>query len=159
MIELIDLLRCGPLKDGMEQYPHALSQPSAILRYAHGFPEAGRGRFKRSNSGTSAFLVKETGTPKPATWSTSGSESCISFPYLSAMQPVTTILLSSFRSSAIFKIVSIDSSRASSTKAQVLTTIRSASFKSSVDFIPSANNVPAIFSESTSFFGQPRVTR
>ncbi len=158
-MELISRLRCGPLKDGIEQKPQALSQPSATLRYAQGLVDAGRGKFNRSNSGTLAFLVKETETPNPATRLTSGKTSCNSLPYLSAKQPVTTISLSSFLNSSRLKIVSMDSSLASSIKAQVFTTIKSALAKSSVASIPSESNDPANFSESTSFFGHPRVTR
>ena len=55
-------------------------------------------------------------------------------------------------------MVSIDSSRAASMKAQVLTTTRSASSGRSAADIPSATSVPASLSESTWFLGQPRVS-
>ena len=48
--------------------------------------------------------------------------------------------------------------RASSMKAQVLTTTTSAFAGSSVATRPWATSVPAIFSESTWFFGQPSVS-
>ena len=55
--------------------------------------------------------------------------------------------------------MSIDSWRASSMKAQVLTTTRSASSGSSVAAKPSATSGPTSLSESTWFLGHPRVTR
>jgi hypothetical protein len=54
--------------------------------------------------------------------------------------------------------VSIDSLRASSMNAQVLTTTRSASPALSVAVMPSANKVPINLSLSTWFFGHPRVS-
>ena len=62
------------------------------------------------------------------------------------------------RSSSSARIVSIDSRRASSMNAQVLTTTRSARAASSVASMPSASNAPTNLSESTSFFGQPSVS-
>jgi hypothetical protein len=55
-------------------------------------------------------------------------------------------------------MVSIDSLRASSMNAQVLTTTRSASAASSVGVIPSASSVPTNLSLSTWFFGHPKVS-
>ena len=52
----------------------------------------------------------------------------------------------------------MDSWRAASMKAQVLTTTRSASSGRSVDTKPSANNVAITLSESTAFLGQPSVS-
>ena len=52
----------------------------------------------------------------------------------------------------------MDSCRASSMKAHVLTTTRSALSASATGVIPSARNVPTSLSESTWFFGQPRVS-
>ena len=45
-------LRCGPRKLGIAQNPHERSHPSAILTYAHGTADFGRGRLSRSNSGS-----------------------------------------------------------------------------------------------------------
>ena len=55
-------------------------------------------------------------------------------------------------------MVSIDSWRAASMKAHVLTTTRSASPGSSDACSPSASSVPISLSESTWFFGQPSVS-
>src|SRR5262249_48343981 len=57
------------------------------------------------------------------------------------------------------RIVSIDSSRARSMKAQVLTTRHSASSARSASGNPASVSMPSISSESTWFFGQPRVVR
>ena len=99
-----------------------------------------------------------TGTPNPATWSTSGRASASSPPYRSAMQPVTTRRAPSRRLSSRAKMVSMLSRRASSMKAQVFTTTRSAAAGSSVAVMPSASSVPMILSLSTWFFGQPKVS-
>ena len=56
------------------------------------------------------------------------------------------------------RTVSIDSWRASSMNAQVLTTTRSAWSAPSAAVRPSASSVPASLSESTWFFGQPSVS-
>ena len=164
-IEAMSRERCGPRKLGMAQNPHERSHPSAIFTYAHGEVERGRGRFNRSRLGTGGPAVTEsglrpsvTGTPNPATWSTSGSASASSDPYRSAIQPVTTRRAPLLRRSSRAKIVSIDSLRASSMKAQVFTTTRSAPSGSSVATMPSASSVPISFSESTWFLGQPRVS-
>ena len=74
------------------------------------------------------------------------------------MQPVTTISAPSALRSARPRTTSIDSWRASSMKAQVLTTTRSASSAAPAAVIPSARNVPTSLSESTWFFGQPSVS-
>ena len=86
-------LRCGPRNDGIAQNPHVRSQPSAIFTYAQGAEAGGRGRLSRSRDGAAgpAFTVSDTGTPNPATVSTSGSASASSLPYRSARQPVTTM--------------------------------------------------------------------
>ena len=79
----IDRERCGPRKLGMAQKPHALSQPSATFTYAHGAAAGGRGRFSRSKLGSGGrpgLRPRVTGTPKPATASTSGSASASSAP-------------------------------------------------------------------------------
>ena len=68
---------------------------------------------------------------------------------------VTTRRAPGRRCSSRARIVSIDSWRAASMKAQVLTTTRSAAAGSSVGCIPSASSVPTSLSESTWFFGQP----
>ena len=83
-------LRCGPRNDGIAQNPHDRSHPSAIFTYAHGDVERGRGRLSRSSSGSGAELTgislrpdvdgTFTGTPNPATWSTSGNASASSAP-------------------------------------------------------------------------------
>ncbi len=64
-----------------------------------------------------------------------------------------------FFSLASSRIVSIDSSRARSMKAQVLTTRHSASSGRSASGNPASVSMPSISSESTWFFGQPRVVR
>src|SRR6267378_896504 len=64
-----------------------------------------------------------------------------------------------FFSFASSRIVSIDSSRARSMKAQVLTTRHSASSGRSASGNPASVSMPSISSESTWFFGQPRVVR
>ena len=62
-------------------------------------------------------------------------------------------------SRASSRIVATDSSRARSMKAQVLTTRHSASSGRSASGTPAAASIPSISSESTWFFGQPRVVR
>src|SRR5947209_1682296 len=74
------------------------------------------------------------------------------------MQPVTTRRASGRRASLRARTVSIDSWRAASMKAQVLTTTTSASSGASAGTSPSASIVPVSLSESTWFFGQPRVS-
>ncbi len=74
------------------------------------------------------------------------------------MHPVTTMRAPSLRCSVSARIVSIDSRRASSMNAHVLTTTRSAADASSVAVIPSASNVPTSLSLSTWFLGQPKVS-
>jgi hypothetical protein len=69
----------------MAQKPHARSQPSATLTYAHGSADAGRVRFSRSRAGTggdepAGRRPRVTGTPNPATASTSGRASASSSP-------------------------------------------------------------------------------
>ena len=80
-------LRWGPRNEGIAQNPHDRSQPSAIFTYAHGELDLGRGRLSRSSIGAgpagdtpSDLRPSVTGTPKPATWSTSGSASASSAP-------------------------------------------------------------------------------
>ena len=91
-IDATSRLRCGPRNVGMAQNPHERSQPSAIFTYAHGAVDRGRGRLSRSSvgtrrvgpgsvmSGVGSTPRASTGTPKPATWSTSGSASASSSP-------------------------------------------------------------------------------
>src|SRR5438067_375013 len=74
------------------------------------------------------------------------------------MQPVTTSRAPSLRASAAASTVSIDSCRAASMNAQVLTTMRSASAGDAAATKPSATSEPATLSESTWFFGQPSVS-
>src|SRR5205823_3905076 len=62
------------------------------------------------------------------------------------------------RASLRARTVSIDSWRAASMNAHVLTTTTSASSGASAGTIPSASIVPVSLSESTWFFGQPRVS-
>jgi len=57
------------------------------------------------------------------------------------------------------RMVSIDSSRARSMKAHVLTMRHSASSGCSTSGNPASVSMPSISSESTWFFGQPRVVR
>src|SRR5512145_642143 len=57
------------------------------------------------------------------------------------------------------RIVSIDSSRARSMKAHVLTMMHSASSGCDASGNPASVSMPSISSESTWFFGQPRVVR
>src|SRR5882762_8720945 len=64
-----------------------------------------------------------------------------------------------FFSFASSRIVSIDSSRARSMKAQVLTRRPSASSARSTSGNPASVSMPSISSESTWFFGQPSVVR
>ena len=157
MIDCTSRLRCGPRNEGMAQNPQVRSQPSAIFTYAHGDELLGRGKFNKSSDGTGAdptgisFFGAGvcTGTPKPATKSTSGNSSASSCPYRSAMQPVTTRRDDFLRCSSRLRIVSIDSRRASSMNAHVFTTTKSASSAESVANMPSANKVPINLSEST----------
>ena len=142
----------------MAQKPQALSQPSATFTYAHGAADAGRGRLSRSSAGAPRRGPSVTGTPKPETSSTSGRASASSVPYRSAMQPLTTSREPSARTSSMARMVATDSSRASSTNAQVFTTTRSASSGPSAATMPSASRVPSSLSESTWFLGQPRVS-
>src|SRR4051794_41720107 len=74
------------------------------------------------------------------------------------MQPVTTRREPDFRASPNARTVSIDSWRAASTKAQVLTTTRSAPSASSAGTRPSARRLATTLSESTAFFGHPSVS-
>ncbi len=74
------------------------------------------------------------------------------------MQPVTTSRAPGRFASASARAVSIDSCRAASTNAQVLTTIRSASSAWPAGVSPSARSEATTLSESTAFFGQPKVS-
>src|SRR5436190_11570529 len=74
------------------------------------------------------------------------------------MQPVTTTREPSRRASLRAITVSTDSCRASSMKAHVLTTMRSASSADAARSMPPASNVPPILPESTWFLGQPNVS-
>ena len=74
------------------------------------------------------------------------------------MQPVTTSRDDRLRLPSRCSMVSMLSRRASSMNAHVLTTTTSARDGSSVGSRPWAASVPAIFSESTWFLGQPRVS-
>ncbi len=74
------------------------------------------------------------------------------------MQPVTTSRAPGRLTSASARAVSIDSCRAASTNAHVLTTIRSASSARSTGANPSARSEATTLSESTAFFGQPKVS-
>ena len=74
------------------------------------------------------------------------------------MQPVTTSRAPVFRASESINTVSMDSWRAASMKAQVLTTTTSASSGDEAAAIPSPASDARTLSESTAFFGQPRVS-
>src|SRR5689334_17408988 len=76
------------------------------------------------------------------------------------MQPVTMSLrpAACFFSSAISRIVSIDSCLARSMNAQVFTTSTSACDASAVISCPSFSAMPSMTSESTRFFGHPSET-
>src|SRR5689334_10858409 len=74
------------------------------------------------------------------------------------MHPVTTRRAPGRRASPSASTVSIDSWRAASMKAHVLTTTTSASSGPAAGTSPSASIVPVSLSESTWFFGQPRVS-
>src|SRR5438876_4661546 len=91
--------------------------------------------------------------------STSTSSDRISRGYLSARHPVTTSRLHRplFLSSAISRIVSIDSRFELSMKLQVLTMMTSASDLSVVTVWPAFCRRPSITSLSTRFFGHPRL--
>ena len=75
-----------------------------------------------------------------------------------SMQPVTTSRAPGRFASARPSATSIDSCRAASMKAQVFTTTRSASPGVAAGTSPSASSVATTLSESTAFFGQPRVS-
>jgi hypothetical protein len=62
-------------------------------------------------------------------------------------------------SSAISRIASIDSFFASPMNPHVLTTTTSASAASATCAKPASRATPSITSESTRFFGQPRLTK
>src|ERR1700694_380792 len=74
------------------------------------------------------------------------------------MQPVTTRRAPSRRASDSDSTVSMDSWRAASMNAQVLTTTRPASSGAPAAPNPSTVSVPTNLSESTWFFGQPNVS-
>src|SRR5215207_7838361 len=74
------------------------------------------------------------------------------------MQPVTTRWEPALRVSPRARMVSIDSWRAASMKAHVLTTTRSARAASSAGARPSARRLATTLSESTAFFGHPSVS-
>ena len=78
---------------------------------------------------------------------------------LSDIEIINTELALADLESSRAKIVSIDSWRASSMKAQVLTTIMSAWLSSVTILNRSAGRWPSMTSASTRFFGQPRLTR
>ncbi len=99
-----------------------------------------------------------SGMPNGATRSTSGMAWASSSPYRSAIQPVTTSRAPAPRASASESTVSIDSWRAASMNAQVLTTTRSASSGESAASRPSTVRIPTSLSESTWFFGHPNVS-
>src|SRR6478672_5359020 len=74
------------------------------------------------------------------------------------MQPVTTRREPSLRTSPRARVVSIDSWRAASMNAHVLTTTRSAPEASAAGTRPSASRLATTLSESTAFFGHPNVS-
>ena len=74
------------------------------------------------------------------------------------MQPVITSLASGRFVSASASATSIDSWRAASMNAQVLTTTTSASAGVGGATRPSASSDATTLSESTAFFGQPSVS-
>jgi hypothetical protein len=71
---------------------------------------------------------------------------------------VTTSLAPGLRASASASVTSMDSWRAASTNAHVLTTTSSASSAEDAGTRPSASSEAVTLSESTAFFGQPRVS-
>src|SRR5688572_8788649 len=93
--------------------------------------------------------------------STSGNSLRISSPYRCVRHPVTMSARQapSFLSLASSRIVLIDSSRARSMNAHVLTIKHSASSAVSTSGNPACVSIPSISSESTWFLGQPRVVR
>ena len=96
--------------------------------------------------------------PMPTTASTSGISDNTSSLYLSARQPVTTILriTPSFFNSTISSMFSMASFFASSIKPQVLTMTTSAPSTSFVISKPLSASLDSIISPSTWFLGQPR---
>ena len=76
----------------------------------------------------------------------------------SARQPVTTSFAPGFRAAESARMVSTDSWRAASMNAHVFTTTTSASSGPRAGVRPSANRDATTLSESTAFFGQPRVS-
>ena len=74
----------------MAQNPHERSQPSAILTYAHGAVDARPRQVEQVELGHGDGADRDqlaalggaatSGTPKPATWSTSGSAAASSSP-------------------------------------------------------------------------------
>ncbi len=154
--------RCLPRKLGIAQKAQARSQPSATLRYAHGARGAGRGSSRRSRTPvgrvTNSTGASDPSPANPTTASTSGNAAASSSPARSARQPVTTKRDPGLRASSRARVASMDSVRASSTKAQVFTTTRSASPAEAAGTRPSSRSEPTTLSESTAFFGQPRVS-
>ena len=100
-------------------------------------------------------------SPVPTTASTSGIFLRISSRKRSTRHPATTNFLARpwFLSFAISRIVLTDSCCALSMKEQVLTTMMSASSARGVKSAPAWVNMPIITSESTRFFGHPRLMK
>ena len=94
---------------------------------------------------------------RPSTASASGSASEISTPNRWAMHPSTTRPASGRLACSSSRIVSTDSSRAASMKAQVLTITTSARAGSTAAVYPASVSMADSLSESTWFLAQPRV--
>ena len=97
-------------------------------------------------------------TPKGATRSTSGRASANSSPYRSAMHPVTTSRAPCGGSFEKASTVSIDSWRAASMKAQVLTTTSSAGLRRFGRLESLGGQGPDQLVRVDLFFGQPNVS-
>ncbi len=157
-----------------------MSHPSRIFRNAEPAVEAAGSRWRYAASGRAPSPTRERGTtlpfppfsasiparrpgragmsPGPRNRSTSGSSPGRSSRYLRAMQPARTSRRMRPRrfSRASPRISSIDSSFAACTNPHVLSTATSAR-PPGTRANPLSERRPAITSESTAFFPQPRV--
>ena len=142
----------------MAQKPQRRSHPSATLTYAHGASDGGTGQVqeverRRRRQVGAHHRVRPVGAARrrrqrdghaearPPGRPRAGRRRARS-PWRSARHPVTTRRAPSWRAAASSRMVSIDSWRAASMKAQVLTTTRSASLGRRGRLVPVAPEGP-----------------
>ena len=155
--------RCLPRNDGIAQNAHARSQPSAIFTYAHGAVGAGRGSSSRSRTPVGLRFEHDVGErafagepdDRVGLGQRGGQLLAVPLGHAAGDDELGAGLASRPASASA---TSIDSWRAASMNAHVLTTTRSASSGAAAGTSPSASREATTLSESTAFFGQPSVS-